>query len=86
MQVSWHIWFNNWSFLSYRFYIASFNVCMFVYQIFQCRKLLYEMSGLTEDQDPPVMKPDGWKKACASVLALTVSCDYKYIPECKIRA
>lgn len=47
-------------------------MCMFM-QVVQCRKLLYEISGISEQEEPPVITPDGWKKACASVLALTVS-------------
>ena len=43
-------------------------------QVVQCRKLLYELSGHSEQEEPPSTKPDGWKKACAAVLALTVSC------------
>ena len=43
-------------------------------QVVQCRKLLYEMANASMDKEPPI-KPEGWKKACASVLALTVS-DY----------
>ena len=45
---------------------------MFI-QIVQCRKLLYELSGQREQEDPQSTKPDGWKKACAAILALSVS-------------
>lgn len=49
------------------------SIHVYIYQIVQCRKLLYELSGTQGDQEPPSIKPDGWKKACSSVLALTVS-------------
>ena len=42
-------------------------------QVVQCRKLLYELSEAQDDQEPPSNRPDGWKKACSSILALTVS-------------
>ena len=31
------------------------------------------MSDTPDDKEPPTVKPNGWKKACAAVLALTVS-------------
>jgi len=31
------------------------------------------MSDTPPDKEPPTMKPNGWKKASAAVLALTVS-------------
>ena len=31
------------------------------------------MGNVASDQEPPSVKPIGWKNACASVLALTVS-------------
>ena len=46
-------------------------------QVVQCRKLLYELSGRLEHEEPPSTKPDGWKKACGAVLVLTVS--YLYV-------
>lgn len=49
-----------------------FHCCVYI-QVVQCRKLLYEMANISSGSDPPDTKPDGWKKACAAVLALTVS-------------
>jgi len=34
---------------------------------------MYEMSETSDIEEPPTSKPNGWKKACSSVLALDVS-------------
>ena len=34
---------------------------------------MYTLSKTNPDEEPPSVKPDNWKKTCASVLALKVS-------------
>lgn len=49
-----------------------FHIYSFL-QIVQCREILYTLGNLAEQEEPPTVKPDQWKKMCASVLALKVS-------------
>ena len=42
-------------------------------QIYQCRKLLFELESVSFDEDTPTKKPLNWKKACGSILIQSVS-------------
>ena len=42
-------------------------------QIYQCRKLLFELASAEFGEETPTSKPSNWKKACASILTPTVS-------------
>ena len=48
---------------------------MINFQIYQCRKQLYNMTHVpySDEQDPP-QKPHNWKRACAAVLTQKVPC------------